>query len=72
MSLLELVCSAPQDGKNTVKVDTERYGRSSINFKYIYRCRQGFKTNDSVESICMSTGEWSIHPPNCSGMMIVS
>ena len=68
MIFLDILCPTPKNGgEHSIPVDTEMYSHNAIGATYIYRCIEGYEPDSPAESICTSTGEWSIPPPNCTG-----
>ena len=60
---IAVVCGAPEDGTNTVAVNSTislTYGQT-----YEYTCLPGYTTYDIVETECLANRTFSSPPPTC-------
>ena len=64
-NILEIFCSPPQPGTNTVEVPGTNLKYQEI---YTYSCKDGYNTSDEISTVCQSDGSLSVNnPPSCSG-----
>ena len=65
--LLAVPCDSPQDGVETVSVNT------SISYvfgeNYTYECIDGYEYSGELVSTCQSDGNWSLPAPTCTGKL---
>ena len=63
--IIEITCSKPDPGINTVDVPDD------LDLKYLntytYSCLEGYTTTDELCTVCKSNGTLSVPPPNCTG-----
>ena len=63
--LLAVPCGSPQDGMQTVPVDTSVLYVFGDN--YTYECIDGYENSGELMSTCQSDRNWSLSPPACTG-----
>ena len=63
------ICSPPENGKNTKKVEQNEVYKVGDN--YSYECEEYYKNEGENVSTCLPNHTWSLPPPTCEGKINV-
>ena len=59
-----VTCSSPPNGINTVQLSSDLTYNVGENVSY--SCKEGYEYNGQMVTSCLTNGNWSSHPSNCT------